>query len=98
MICTGSGWRRKGVRRRCPKRFLYRRGTTKGRCVSPELIRQIESDSGRNRNWLVEQMRDESPGVTPFVGAGMSRRFGFPGWSEFLVSVAIKAGMEEQVK
>jgi HEAT repeat protein len=56
--------------------------------TSPVL--EIFNSIGENRVFipaLVKQM--QSPlGIIPYVGAGMSIPFGFPGWGEFLVSLA----------
>jgi hypothetical protein len=47
----------------------------------------IRSENQESLDNLVEQLR--SPlGVIPFVGAGMSKAFGFPEWGEFLSSAA----------
>jgi hypothetical protein len=45
---------------------------------------------------LVEQLRD-GPGVTPFVGAGMSAQLELPQWGEFLVGTARRFHDEPRV-
>lgn len=52
-------------------------------------LRQIEA-IGDNRDHLerlIEQIRAGS-GITPFVGAGMSVPFGYPGWGDFLIAIS----------
>jgi hypothetical protein len=46
---------------------------------------------------LVEML--ETPaGVIPFVGAGLSVPFGYPGWRKFLIDQAKRAGIEEKIQ
>jgi len=60
------------------------------------IIEGIEENEGSLRR-LVEQL--ETPlGVIPFVGAGLSIPFGFPGWKDFLVSQGGRAGIEDQIR
>jgi hypothetical protein len=64
-----------------------------------ELIEQIEgiADNRANLRRLREQL--ETPlRVIPFVGAGLSIPFGFPGWGAFLLSQARAAGIEKQIQ
>jgi hypothetical protein len=63
-----------------------------------ELIVQIEADD-ENRQCIDELVRQISTGagITPFVGAGMSIPYGFPGWSSFLLGIASKWDVTDQV-
>ncbi len=64
-----------------------------------EMIKTIES-MGRNKSnlrQLVEQLKT-TPGLIPFVGAGLSVPFGFPGWTRFLISQAEYAGIEGEIQ
>ena len=40
-------------------------------------------DHCRSNRHLLSEIRDNIGGVTPLVGAGLSREFGFPNWTEF---------------
>ena len=58
-------------------------------------IRSIENNDHNIRR-VVEQLR--SPiGVLPFVGAGLSIPFGYPGWTDFLLLQAQATGMRNKV-
>lgn len=64
-----------------------------------ESLVEIES-LGKNRDnlrYLREQVAS-TQGIVPFVGAGISMPFGFPGWSEFLLGQARDAGIETQIQ
>lgn len=50
-----------------------------------------------NLHELVTQLKS-ALGVVPFVGAGLSIQFGFKGWQEFLMTQAVEAGIEEQIR
>lgn len=54
-------------------------------------------DNHDNLRQLIEQLNTPI-GVVPFVGAGLSKPYGFPLWGEFLVAQAKKAGVEEEVQ
>src|SRR5262245_1164051 len=54
-------------------------------------------DNKDNLRQLVEQLKT-SIGIIPFVGAGLSIPFGFPGWGSFLIAEARKAGVEETIQ
>ena len=47
-------------------------------------------------NSLMEQL-NRLP-VIPFVGAGLSVDFGFPGWGQFLIDLATEAGIEKKIQ
>jgi hypothetical protein len=49
-----------------------------------DLSRVLERDNEEALDSLVAQIRAPAGGVIPFVGAGMSRAFGFPTWAQFL--------------
>ena len=52
-----------------------------------ELRSLIDEENGNSLDILIAQLR--SPvGVVPFVGAGLSVPFGFPGWPDFLKGAA----------
>ncbi len=53
-------------------------------------------DNRDNLRRLVEQVQLPN-GIVPFVGAGMSIPFGYPGWQSFLEEQARKAGVEKQI-
>lgn len=64
-----------------------------------DLLANIESieDNKDNLRRLIQQL--ETPlGVILFVGAGLSIPFGFPGWSDFLVQQARRAGIEDKIR
>lgn len=64
-----------------------------------EVILKIggSQDNQANLRRLTEQLG--SPvGVIPFVGAGLSIPLGFPGWSGFLLSLAERAGIQNQIR
>lgn len=57
-----------------------------------------ESDLNKeNLQDLIETLH-QGPGLIPFVGAGLSRAFGFPGWGEFLCERARAAGAEAKIQ
>lgn len=64
-----------------------------------QLISRIGNshDNQANLRRLTDQLRTQI-GVIPFVGAGLSIPFDFPGWSGFLLSLAQSAGIEAQVR
>lgn len=64
-----------------------------------ELLSRIGDigDTGDSLRNLEEQYESAS-GVVPFVGAGLSKQFGFPLWGEFLRDQARKAGGAEMEK
>jgi hypothetical protein len=66
---------------------------------STSFLSEIESigDNEDNLRQLIEQMKTPI-GVIPFVGAGLSIPFGFPGWSNFLMEQAKKAGIDVAIK
>src|SRR5215213_8276003 len=68
---------------------------------SASLINEIENieDNADNIRQLIEQLKTPI-GIIPFVGAGLSIPFGFPGWSTFLTAQAKRAGadIEENIK
>src|SRR5450432_1129296 len=58
-----------------------------------------DPDNGDSLPILVERCRREKGSVLPFVGAGLSRSFGFPLWDEFLkVSAANRPKLQEQIQ
>ncbi|MCK4828541.1 SIR2 family protein, partial [bacterium] len=59
-------------------------------------IENIEENGGNIRR-LVEQLKTPV-GVIPFVGAGLSIPFGFPGWTDFLLTQGRLAGIEKKIK
>ena len=61
-----------------------------------ERIEPIGRNAGNLRR-LVEQL-NTPVGVIPFVGAGLSMPFGFPGWTNFLLSEAESAGIKDEVQ
>jgi hypothetical protein len=52
--------------------------------------RQRDSDEALTA--LVEQLRAAPDSVIPFIGAGISQQFGYPGWREFSSTRPIRAG------
>ena len=54
-------------------------------------------DNEDNLRQLTEQL-ETSMSIIPFVGAGLSIPLGFPGWSNFLLNQAKKAGIEERIR
>src|SRR5258707_3019440 len=54
-------------------------------------------DNKLNLQALVRQMQTGN-GIVPFVGAGLSTRFGFPGWSAFLRDLAKGAGLSDAIE
>ena len=64
--------------------------------ISLEFIQSI----GNNREYLekvIAQLRD-GPGLTPFVGAGMSAQLKLPDWGEFLINIARRFHVEQEVR
>jgi tetratricopeptide (TPR) repeat protein len=65
--------------------------------VPGDLERIIESTRNKdNLNDLLEALRCDA-GLIPFVGAGLSRAFGFPEWGAFLRVQARAAGVEAPI-
>lgn len=54
-------------------------------------------DNKDNLQRLLEQLQVPN-GIVPFVGAGMSIPFGYPGWQSFLEEQAGKGGVEKKVQ
>lgn len=54
-------------------------------------------DNHANLRRLILQLRTQV-GVTPFVGAGLSRPFGYPKWAEFLLAQAHLAGLVPEIE
>jgi len=61
-----------------------------------DILREIPENSGALLR-LAEQVRRPG-GVVPFVGAGLSRPYGFPLWTEFLREQGKLAGIEDQIE
>ena len=59
------------------------------------IIRDIE-DNEDNLRQLEDQIKTPIS-VIPFVGAGLSMPLGFPGWSNFLLAQAEKAGITDKI-
>jgi hypothetical protein len=90
LLCAMPGGmvlRENGQERPSPVR-LDRTWTLKADLYTPAaLSRLIEAENRNAFDILVAQLR--SPvGVVPFVGAGLSVPFGFPGWPKFLTEAA----------
>lgn len=54
----------------------------------------------RDNEWAVEPLElqlQSTLGLVPFVGAGVSRPHGFPLWSEFWLTQAKLAGIEQAI-
>ncbi|RCV63028.1 Tetratricopeptide (TPR) repeat [Methanophagales archaeon] len=64
-----------------------------------ERISKIEKIEGNRENLyrLLEQLKT-TLGIIPFVGAGLSIPFGFPGWTGFLLAQGRKARINDEVK
>jgi len=64
-----------------------------------EMIAIIENIEGNKDNLrrLLEQIKT-GVSVIPFVGAGLTMPFGFPGWTEFLLGLARTAGIEAKIR
>jgi hypothetical protein len=60
-------------------------------------LNEILKDNENNLRRLIEQLKT-SLGVIPFVGAGLSRPFGFPLWTDFLITQARSVGIEEKIQ
>ncbi|MCX9011180.1 MAG: SUMF1/EgtB/PvdO family nonheme iron enzyme [Candidatus Methanoperedens sp.] len=58
---------------------------------------EILKENENNLRRLIEQLKT-SLGVIPFVGAGLSRPFGFPLWTDFLITRARLVGIEEKIQ
>jgi len=58
-------------------------------------LKQINGNEANLRR-LVEQLKT-GVGVVPFIGAGMSAPFGFPGWTAFLVKLAKSQGVKAKI-
>jgi hypothetical protein len=54
-------------------------------------------DNKGNLRRLVDQLKTPL-GVIPFVGAGLCIPFGFPSWTDFLLTQGRSAGIEEKIK
>jgi predicted ATPase len=54
-------------------------------------------DNQANLRALVRQMQTGN-GIVPFIGAGMSARFGFPEWSVFLRNLAKRANLSDAIE
>lgn len=65
---------------------------------SPSL-QEIESIRGNRENIdrLIQQL-DTPLGVIPFIGAGLSIPFGFPGWGSFLLCRANSSALRKRIK
>jgi len=64
-----------------------------------EVFAPSEDDQTNQENLrrLIEQVKS-SIGIIPFIGAGISIPFGFPGWTGFLLSQAAIAGIQREVR
>lgn len=61
-----------------------------------QLVEEISEENQDNLRRLVEQMQTRV-GVIPFVGAGLSVPYGFPGWTNFLHSRARSIAITDQI-
>jgi hypothetical protein len=59
------------------------------------LGRQAALDSKKSMAYLLTISRLN--GIVPFVGAGISIPYGFPGWTSFLIELGRDAGIEKQI-
>ncbi len=58
-----------------------------------------DSDNGDSLPFLVERCQKEKGSVLPFVGAGLSKSWGFPLWDEFLkASAANRPKLQEKIQ
>jgi hypothetical protein len=55
-------------------------------------------DDNEANLFQLEQQLKSPVGVLPFIGAGLSMPFGFPGWGSFLLTLAQRAGIEANVR
>lgn len=68
--------------------------------IDQRLSALLDLDHGQNRQTFLrlhEQLAS-SPGVVPFVGAGLSIPCGMPGWSKFLLEMAHRIGQVPDVE
>jgi SIR2-like domain len=65
---------------------------------SNDALQQLRGSRQNNYyiSLLIKQFRS-SVGIVPFVGAGLSKPFGFPLWSEFLRQQADLAGIPDEI-
>ncbi|ACV64737.1 hypothetical protein Dtox_4060 [Desulfofarcimen acetoxidans DSM 771] len=59
-------------------------------------IFEMKENKGNIRR-LINQMKSKL-GVVPFVGAGLSIPFGYPGWYSFLSDISEQYGLEDKIE
>ncbi len=66
--------------------------------MHPELGLIVESDLNTGNLADLLEVATAGTGIVPFVGAGLSKPFGFPEWGEFLRRQGRQAGIGEQIE
>jgi hypothetical protein len=62
-----------------------------------EIVRGIDEHNAWTLDQLLKQLQGDI-GITPFIGAGLTKPFGYPLWGEFLLSLAKPAGLITEIE